>query len=101
DRRHQGSLDRHDAALDKFKDEVKNDVVPAAPLAPHEFQSRLRQAAVATLNRAQTNNVELPDKFELGVDEFTTSLPDTTVAPLLGQELSQVQKLINILLDAK
>jgi len=100
-RKLQGYLDRYNAALDKFKDELKKDVVPAAPLAPNEFQSRLRQAAVATLNRAQTNNVKLPDKFELGFDEFTTSLPDTTVAPLLGQELSQVQMLINILLDAK
>ena len=100
-RKLQGYLDRYNAALDKFKDELKKDVVPAAPLAPNEFQSRLRQAAVATLNRAQTNNVKLPDKFELGFDEFTTSLPDTTVAPLLGQELSQDQMLINILLDAK
>ena len=100
-RKLQGYLDRYNTALDKFKDELKNEVVPASPLAPNEFQSRLRQATVATLSRAQTNNVKLPDKFELGFDEFATSLPDTTVAPLLGQELSQVQMLINILLDAK
>jgi hypothetical protein len=61
----------------------------------------LRLATVATLNRAQTNNVKLPDKFQLGFDEFAMSLPDTAVAPLLGQELSQIQKLLNILLDAK
>jgi len=100
-RKLQGYLDRYNTALDKFKDELKKDVVPAAPLAPNEFQSRLRQATVATLSRAQTNNVKLPDKFELGFDEFAMSLPDTAVAPLLGQELSQVQMLINILLDAK
>jgi len=100
-RKLQGYLDRYNTALDKFKDELKNEVVPASPLAPNEFQSRLRQATVATLSRAQTNNVKLPDKFELGFDEFASSLPDTTVAPLLGQELSQVQMLINILLDAK
>jgi hypothetical protein len=29
------------------------------------------------------------------------ALPDTAAAPLLGQELSQIQMLINILLDAK
>ena len=100
-RKLQGYLDRYNAALDKFKDELKNGVVPAPPLAPNEFQSHLRQATVATLNRAQTNNVKLPDKFVLGFDEFATGLPDTAVAPLLGQELSQVQMLINILLDAK
>ena len=100
-RKLQGYLDRYNTALDKFKDELKKEVAPAPPLAPNEFQSRLRQATVATLSRAQSNNVKLPDKFELGFDEFATSLPDTTVAPLLGQELSQVQMLINILLDAK
>ena len=100
-RKLQGYLDRYNSALDKFKDELKKEIVPAPPLAPNEFQSRLRQATVATLNRAQTNNVKLPDKFQLGFDEFAMALPDTAAAPLLGQELSQVQMLMNILLDAK
>jgi hypothetical protein len=100
-RKLQGYLDRYSTSLDKFKDELKKEIVPAAPLGPNEFQSRLRLATVATLNRAQTNNVKLPDKFQLGFDEFATALPDTAVAPLLGQELSQIQMLINILLDAK
>ena len=100
-RKLQGYLDRYNAALDKFKDELKKEVVPAPPLAPNEFQSRLRLATVATLNRAQTNNVKLPDKFQLGFDEFAMSLPETAVAPLLGQLLSQIQMLLNILLDAK
>src|SRR5882757_8524407 len=100
-RKLQGYLDRYRTALDKFKDELKKEIVPAPPLAPNEFQSRLRLATVAAVNRAQTNNVKLPDKFELGFDEFATGLPDTAVAPLLGQELSQVQMLINILLGAK
>jgi hypothetical protein len=100
-RKLQGYLDRYHTAVDKFKEELKNEIVPAPPLAPNEFQSRLRQATVATLNRAQTNNVKLPDKFQLGFDEFANALPDTAVAPLLGQELSQIQMLINILVDAK
>src|SRR5207244_9537800 len=100
-RKLQAYLNRYSTALNKFKDELKNGVAPAPPLAPNEFQSRLRQATVATVNRAQTNNVKLPDKFELGFDVFATALPDTAVAPLLGQELSQIQMLINILLDAK
>jgi hypothetical protein len=87
--------------LDKFKQELKKEMVPEAPLAPNEFQSRLRQATVATLNRARTNNIKLPDNFRLGFDEFATSLPRTAVAPLLGQELSQIQMLMSILLDAR
>jgi hypothetical protein len=100
-RKLQGYLDQYTAALDKFKEELKQDVVPAPPLAPNEFQSRLRQATLATVSRAQVNKVKLPDKFQLGFDEFATTMPNTAVAPLLGQELSQIQMLINILLDAK
>jgi hypothetical protein len=100
-RKLQGYLERYNAALDKFKDELKAEVAPAPPLAPNEFQSRLRQATLAVEDRARTNNVKLPDKFQLGFDEFARTMPDTAVAVLLGQELSQVQMLINILLDAK
>lgn len=97
----QGYLDHYNTALEDFKKELGKQIAPAPPLAPNEFQSRLRQATVATLSRAQTNNVKLPDKFQMGFDEFAMSLPPRSVAPLLGQELSQVQMLLNILLDAK
>src|SRR5437870_7631284 len=96
-----GYIDGYSAALDKFKEQLKSEVAPAPPLAPNEFQSRLRQAVVAVLDRARTNNVKLPDKFQLGFDEFTRTMPSTAVTVLLGQELSQIQMLINILLDAK
>src|SRR5213083_2380851 len=100
-RKLQGYLERYNVALDKFKENLKSEVAPEPPLAPNEFQSRLRQATLAVEDRARTNKVKLPDKFQLGFDEFARIMPDTAVAPLLGQELSQVQMLINILLDAK
>ena len=100
-RKLQGYLERHTAALDKFKDDLKSEVAAEPELAPNEFQSRLRQATLAAQDRARTNNVKLPDKFQLGFDEFARTMPSTAVAALLGQELSQVQMLINILLDAK
>lgn len=100
-RKLQGYLERYNAALDKFKEQLEGDVAPAPPLAPNEFQTLLRQATVATEDRARTNNVKLPDRFQLGFDEFARTMPSTAVATLLGQELSQVQMLINILLDAK
>src|SRR4026209_2589057 len=96
-----GYLESYNAALDKFKEELKSEVAPAPPLAPNEFQSRLRQATVAAEDRARTNNVKLPDRFQLGFDEFSRMMPRTALAALLGQELSQVQMFINILLDAK
>jgi hypothetical protein len=100
-RKLEGYLERYGAALDKFKDELKTEVAPALPLAPNEFQSRLREATLAAEERARKNNVKLPDKFELGFDEFARIMPGTAVAALLGQELSQVQMFVDILLDAK
>jgi hypothetical protein len=94
-------IENYRVALDKFKEELKKEMIPETPLAPNEFQSRLRQAIVSTLNRARTSNTKLPDNFRLGFDEFATALPKTAVTPLLGQELSQVQMLISILLDAR
>lgn len=100
-RKLQGYLERYNEALDKFKDELKTEVAPDPPLAPNEFQSRLREVTLAVEDRARTNNVKLPDKFQVGFDEFARIMPNTAVAALLGQELSQVQMLINILLDSK
>src|SRR5260370_18145078 len=97
----QGYLQSYTAALDKFKEDLKAEAAPAPPLAPNEFQSRLRQATIAAFDRARTNNVKLPERFQLGFDEFAKVMPNTAVTPLLGQELSQIQTLINILLDAK
>lgn len=101
-RKLQDYVEKYGVTLDKFKQTLKTEVVPAPPLASNEFQSRLRLVAIATEDRARVNNVKLPDKFELGFDEFTTTMPaGEEVAQLLGQELSQMQKLVNILLDAK
>jgi hypothetical protein len=100
-RKLQDNLEKYNAALAKFKEQLKSEVAPGPPLEPNEFQSRLRQATVATLDRARANNVKLPDRFLLGFDEFARAMPNTAVTRLLGQELSQIQMLINILLDSK
>src|SRR5438046_9860446 len=56
-RKSQGYLDRYSTALNKFKDELQNGVVRAAPLAPNEFQSRLRLPTLATVTRTRTTTV--------------------------------------------
>ncbi|PZR73537.1 MAG: hypothetical protein DLM73_10425 [Chthoniobacterales bacterium] len=88
-------------ALAKLKDELKMRVLPAPPLAPNEFQGRLRVAMNAVGEKARANKVKLPDKFYLGFDEFASALPRTEAAPLLGQELTQVEWLLNTLIDAR
>ena len=89
------------SALGRLKDELKGRVAPVTPMAPNEFQSRLRVRLAAIANKARTNKVKLPDKFHLGFDEFVSALPDESAAPLLGQELEQTKWLLNSLLDAR
>ncbi|HEY2614119.1 MAG TPA: Amuc_1100 family pilus-like protein [Chthoniobacterales bacterium] len=88
-------------ALAKLKDELKLRVLPVTPMAPNEFQSRLRVAMNGIAEKARANKVKLPDHFYLGFDEFASALPDTAAAPLLGQELAQIEWLLNNLLDAR
>jgi hypothetical protein len=94
-------LENYTHALDKLKEDLKTRVLPAPPLAPNEFQSRLRQSMVAVAEKARVNKVKLPDNFALGFDEFTAALPNTAAAPLLGQELAQVELVMNMLIDAR
>ena len=100
-RKTQTALVNYGASLNKLKDELRAQTVPVSPLAPNEFQSRLRRAIVSTTEKARANRVKLPENFHLGFDEFRTTLPTTAAAPLLGQELAQVELLFGILIDAR
>src|SRR3954465_11244276 len=90
----------YSSALAKLREELKLRVVPVAAIAPNEFQSRLRVTLNAVTDKARANKVKLPDKFYLGFDDFVSALPSEAAAPLLGQELVQLEWLMNSLLDA-
>lgn len=94
-------LENYSTTLNKMKEELKARVSSPPPLAPNEFQSHLRQSMIAVAERARTNRVKLPNNFALGFEEYTTALPTTTAAPLLGQELTQIESLLNLLIDAR
>jgi hypothetical protein len=100
-RKMKGHADDYAKALAKLKDELKLRVLPVMPMAPNEFQARLRVATTAAAEKARSNKVKLPDRFYLGFDEFDSALPRTEAAPLLAQELAQIQWLLNVLIDAR
>jgi hypothetical protein len=93
--------DDYASALAKLKDELKTRAFPLPPMAPNEFQSHLRLAMTAAADKARANKVKLPDKFYLGFDEFASALPNEVAAPLLGQELAQVEWLLDTLFEAR
>jgi hypothetical protein len=100
-RKMKGHADDYATALAKLKDELKTRVLPVTPIAPNEFQARLRVAMTTVAEKARANKVKLPDKFYLGFDEFASALPRTEAAPLLGQELAQIEWLLNTLIEAR
>jgi hypothetical protein len=100
-RKLKGHIDNYAASLEKLKEQLKTHVLPETPLAPNEFQGRLRQAMVGVGEKARANRVKLPDNFALGFEEFTAALPNTEAAPRLGQELAQAEMLVSILIEAR
>ncbi|HEY6071595.1 MAG TPA: Amuc_1100 family pilus-like protein [Chthoniobacterales bacterium] len=97
----QAALENYGAHLNKLKEELKAQVLPAAPMQPNEFQTHLRQAIANTAEKARTNRVRLPDNFHLGFEEFVNALPGTAETPVLGQELQQIELLVGILIELK
>ena len=89
------------AALDKMKEELKTRILPVTPMQPNEFQTRLRETVTKVVEKARANRVKLPEIFFLGFDEFSAALPSTETAPLLGQQLAQVELIADILIDAR
>ncbi|MEP6685715.1 MAG: Amuc_1100 family pilus-like protein [Verrucomicrobiota bacterium] len=89
------------AALEKLKQDLKTRVLPETPMAPNEFQARLRQVLASVTDKARANKVKLPENFFLGFDEYSAALPAETEAQLLGQQLAQIELLLNILIDAR
>jgi hypothetical protein len=93
--------DDYASALARLRDELKTRVFPSRPMAPNEFQSHLRLTITAAADKARAHKVRLPDRFYLGFDEFVSALPSEAAAPLLAQELAQIEWLLDALLEAR
>jgi hypothetical protein len=89
------------ADLSKVKEALKTRMLPTPAIAPNEFQTRLNQLRTIFSEKARTNKVKLPENFFLGFEEFAAALPDTAAAPLLAQELAQVELMLNIIIEAR
>jgi hypothetical protein len=94
-------LENYRTSLGNLKTELTQHVQPVAPLPPNEFQMHLREALTATAANARIHRVKLPENFNLGFAEFVAALPSSADAPKFGQELAQIQLLLNIIIEAR
>jgi len=92
--------DSYRTSLQALEDELKTRMFPRPPLQPNEFQAQLRQAVLAVSERAQASKVQLPENFNLGFDEYATSLPNSLAAPRLGRQLKAIEWVVNTLVEA-
>jgi hypothetical protein len=99
-RRTRAQTDSYRASLQALEDELKNRMFPRPPLQPNEFQAQLRQAVIAVTERARASKVQLPENFNLGFDEYATSLPNSVAAPRLERQLKAIEWLANRMIEA-
>lgn len=99
-RKSKAQADDYRASLGALESELKARTLPVVPLQPNEFQAQLRQAVNSLTEGAAASKVKLPSNFYLGFDEYATSLPNSTAAPLLGQELQAISILVSRIVDA-
>jgi hypothetical protein len=69
-------------------------------LNPQAFQDLLNVKVSAIEKAAESAEVKLAENFYLGFDEYRNQLPPAAAAPLLGQQLDSISRVITILIDA-
>jgi len=99
-RKTKAQADSYRNSLQALEDELKSRMFPRPPLQPNEFQALLRQSVIAVSELAQASKVQLPENFNLGFDEYATSLPNSVAAPRLGRQLKAIEWLVNTLVEA-
>ena len=99
-RREKTQSDSYHGLLLALKNELKTRTFPKRPLLPNEFQAQLRQVATDVIERARASKVRLPESFNLGFDEYATSLPNTAAAPCLGRQLRAIAWIANTIVDS-
>jgi hypothetical protein len=92
--------DTYRSSLLTLENELKTRTLPIVPMQPNEFQAQLRQSVNEVIENARASKVQLPENFYLGFDEYTTSLPNSAAAPLLGRELKAIETLANVIVSA-
>lgn len=92
--------DSYRSSLLALETDLKSRMFPRPALQPNEFQALLRQTATAVDDRARASKVQLPENFNLGFDEYATSLPNSLAAPRLGRQLRAIEYITNTVIDA-
>lgn len=88
--------------IDQIFGIIKEQTAPLEPaLTPQGFQDRASSAAAALEEAARQNGVSLPADFYLGFEQYRSEPPPAGAAPLLGQQLQNINNVLSLLIDAR
>jgi hypothetical protein len=99
-RKTKAETESYRSALLTLESGLKARMLPKLPLQPNEFQAQLRLAVSEVQDAAAEAKMQLPASFNLGFDEYASSLPDGQAAPLLGQQLRAIERIVNMAIEA-
>ncbi len=98
-RKTKAQADGYRSSLLALQKDLKSRMFPKPALLPNEFQAQLRAAVNEVEERARAGKVRLPDAFNLGFDEYATSLPNGLAASRLGRQLRAIQWIVNTMIE--
>lgn len=93
--------DAYEAKFDELLRVIAKRQMPLEATTPQAFQDNLRAQVSSTIEQAKQNNVQLPEGFYLGFDQYRDTPPSDAAAPILAAQLTGVQSIVNNLIELK
>jgi hypothetical protein len=97
-----GQKGEHQQAIVTLQKNLTGNEIPIEPLAPEQFQDRLRETVSRVAAKATEARVGLPEKGTfLGFERYQTEPPKTEAAPILGRDLKAIELVVNQLIESR
>lgn len=90
-----------DQGVEQLRNQLAKMTLPAEPMAPQQFQDKLRSTVLALVEAARQHNVKLPEKFYLGFDTYQTLPPKPDATLALATQLAGMEVAYKIMIDKK
>ena len=92
----------HQEAIVTLQKNLTANEFPIEPLAPEQFQDRLRETVSRVTAKANEARVGWPEKGSfLGFERYQTEPPRPEAAPILGRDLKAIELVVNQLIESR
>ncbi len=92
---------RLDDSLKSLEREISRQQSQPSDMEPAQFRLRVENIFRGLHERAVANNVILPERFTFGFDRYVRDLPEPEYLPRLQMQVSWIEDVCKVLLDAR